>query len=178
MSTFTLLSIALIAPTVFGLPVPQYGSTVTLGGLTTSITPENGGFSSASQLPSNYNSPSNTDGGEWKGNGGNPVNWPSAGNAYDDKKSSNGYGYDGVQGGSTSTVVTTSGSGGTTSSSQSYKKTKRHEPEPQPKKSQENGSWLSSSLSGNLGNGKSYNSPVGAVTMGGLTSSITLGDHK
>lgn len=197
MSTFTLLSIAVIAPAVFGLPVPQYGwpgqgsfpvGTATMGGLSSSITTGDGGFSYAGPPRPNYNNnngggrgsndnnwPSagnsydknnNNGGGRgWKGNGGTDNNWPSAGNSYNNPN----------QGGETSTIVTTSGRGGTTSSSRSYKKTKRHEPESQ--QSQGYGSWFSG-LFGNYGYGKPPIVPVGTATMGGLTSSITLGDHK
>jgi hypothetical protein len=193
MSSFTLLSIAVIAPAVLALPVPQYGwpgqgsfpvGTATMGGLTSSITTGDGGFSSAGPPRPNcrewqdgcqgYNYPSNNNGGGWgwKGNGGNNNGWPS--NSYDNNNNYNGGWNNGYQGGETSTIVTTSGPGGITASSQSYDKVKRHEPEP---KSEGYGSWLSG-LFGNYGYGKPRDAPVGTATMGGLTSSITLGDHK
>lgn len=155
MSPLNLLSIALIAPTVLGLPVPQYGwsgpvGTAALGGVTSSITTEHGGFSSAGPpQPVGYG-----------------YNYPSNNN-------NNGYN-NGFRGGETSTTVTVSGPGGITASSQSYKKSKRHEPEQQ--QSQGSGS-LSSSILGNNGYDKSSNGPVGTAMMGGVTSSINLGDH-
>jgi hypothetical protein len=151
-----------------------------MGGLTSSITTGDGGFSYAGPPRPNcrewqdgcggYNYPSNNNGGGWgwKGNGGNNNGYPSS--SYDNYN--NGYN-NGYQGGETSTIVTTSGPGGITGSSQSYNKVKRHD-EPQ---SQGYGSWLSG-LFGNYGYGKPRDVPVGTATMGGLTSSITLGDHK
>lgn len=198
MSNFTLLRIALIAPVVFGLPMPQYGwpgqgsfavGTATMGGLSSSITTGDGGSSYAGPSRPNYNNgggrgsndnnwPSvgnsydqnnnNNNGGggrEWKGNGGTDNNRPSDSNSYNNPN----------QGGEISTIVTTSGRGGTTSSSRPYKKTKRHEPKSQ--QPQGYGSWFSG-LFENYGYGKPSNIPVGTATIGGLTSSITLGDHK
>ncbi|KAE9964359.1 hypothetical protein BLS_008436 [Venturia inaequalis] len=60
MSTFILLSIAMMAPTVFSLPVPQYKlpdkslspeGVAAMGALTTSITTDDGGFSSTHPHP-------------------------------------------------------------------------------------------------------------------------------
>jgi hypothetical protein len=148
-----------------------------MGGLTSSITTGDGGFSSAGPPRPNcrpwqdgcggYNYPSNNNGGGWgwKGNGGNNNGWPYNNN---DNGWNNGY-----QGGETSTIVTTSGPGGITGSSQSYNKVKRHD-EP---KSEGYGSRLSG-LFGNYGYGKPRDAPVASASMGGLTSSITLGDHK
>ncbi|TID18777.1 hypothetical protein E6O75_ATG05898 [Venturia nashicola] len=78
MSKLILFSFAVIAPTVFGLPVPQFGeNTATMGGLTSSITTEHGGFSFAGPPQPNSKTPNN-----------------------------NNSGGDGYQGGETSTIVT------------------------------------------------------------------------
>lgn len=186
MSTLILLSIAMMAPTVFSLPVPQYKlpdkslspeGVAAMGALTTSITTDDGDFSSTHPHPPpsygyggyNYNK---KNGPTYEtvtldvtkaGGVGPAITYEQSYKRQDTPVGTAPYG------GETTTLDVTKagGVGPPITYEQSYK---RHVPPPPPEHDSDTFTKPPKR--------ESLDTPVGTATIGGLTSSLTLGDGK